>query len=70
MESSSQAVAWVAGSRITVAQVFVEITASQLAIVTINVQDLTTLRGDERKHHFDFANEVLGQAQNVVETLV
>lgn len=51
-------------------QDFVEIAASQLAVVTINVQELMRLRGDEREHLIDFANEVLGQAQNVVETLV
>ncbi len=49
---------------------FVEIAASQLAVVSINVQDLMALSGDEREHLIDFANEVLGQAQNVVETLV
>lgn len=51
-------------------QDFVEIAASQLSVVTINVQDLMTLRGDEREHLIEFADEVLGQAQNAVETLV
>lgn len=49
---------------------FIEIAASQLAVVTINVQDLMESRGDEREQLIDFADEVLGQAQNVVETLV
>lgn len=51
-------------------QDFIEIAASQLAIVTINVQDLMALRGDEREQLINFADEVLNQAQNVVETLV
>ncbi|MGC4109616.1 MAG: hypothetical protein QM747_04150 [Nocardioides sp.] len=52
-------------------QEFVEIAAhGSFAVVTINVQHLMTLRGDERERLIDFANEVLGQAQNVVETLV
>lgn len=49
---------------------FIEIAASQLAVVTINVQDLMGLDGDDREHLIDFADEVLSQAQNVVETLV
>lgn len=49
---------------------FIEIAASQLAVVSINVQDLMALRGDERKHLIAFADEVLVQTQNVVRTLV
>ncbi len=51
-------------------QDFIEIAASQLAVVTINVQGLMMLRGTEREHLIEFANEVLVQAQNVAETLV
>ena len=49
---------------------FIEIAASQLAVVTINVQELMTLRGEDREHLVEFAHEVLNQANNVVETLV
>lgn len=51
-------------------QDFIEIAASQLAVATINVQDIMAMRGEDRRHLISFADEVLTQAQNVVETLV
>ncbi|HLN78270.1 MAG TPA: hypothetical protein VK204_14575 [Nocardioidaceae bacterium] len=51
-------------------QDFIEIAAAQLSAETIDVERIMTSRGDEREHLILFADEVLNQAQNVVQTLV
>lgn len=51
-------------------QDFIEIAASQLSLVTINVQDLMVSGGDEREQLIELADEVLTQSQAVVESLV
>jgi hypothetical protein len=49
---------------------FIEIAASQLSVVTINVQDLMASRGEDREKLIEFAEEVLKQAQSTIESLV
>lgn len=49
---------------------FVAISASQLSVVSINVQELMTSRGEEREELIEFADEVLKQAQSTIESLV
>lgn len=51
-------------------QEFIDISASQLAVVTINVQGLMVSRGEDRDVLIEFADEVLKQAQSTVESLV
>jgi len=51
-------------------QEFIKIAASQLSLVTINVQDLMTSSGDETEHLIELADEVLTQSQAVLESLV
>ena len=51
-------------------QEFIDISASQLAVVTINVQGLMVSRGEDREVLIEFADEVLKQAQSTVESLV
>ena len=51
-------------------QEFIDISASQLALVTINVQGLMVSRGEGRDVLIEFADEVLKQAQSTVESLV
>jgi transcriptional regulator with XRE-family HTH domain len=51
-------------------QEFIGISASQLAVVTINVQGLMVSRGEDREVLIEFADEVLKQAQSTVESLV
>ncbi len=51
-------------------QDFVDISASQLAVVGINVQDLMVSRGADREHLVELADEVLNQTQSTVELLV
>lgn len=51
-------------------QHFIDISASQLSIVTINVHDLMALRGEERENLIELADEVLTQSQSTVESLV
>lgn len=49
---------------------FIEISASQLAVVSVNVQELMASRGEERERLIEIADEVLLQSQEVVEKLV
>lgn len=51
-------------------QDFIDIAASQLSIVTINVQDLMASRGEDREKLIEFADEVIKQAQSTIESLV
>jgi len=51
-------------------QDFIDIAASQLAVVTIDVQQLMASRGDEREQLIELADEVLEQAKSVIESLV
>jgi|GEM_PF-1265001 len=51
-------------------QEFIDISASQLAVVTINVQGLMVSRGEDREILIEFADEVLKQAQSTIESLV
>jgi hypothetical protein len=48
---------------------FIDISASQLSVVTINVQDLMATRGEDREKLIEFADEVLKQAQSTIESL-
>ncbi len=49
---------------------FIAISASQLTVVSINIQDLMASRGEDREKLIEFADEVLKQAQSTVESLV
>jgi hypothetical protein len=51
-------------------QDFIGISASQLSVVTINVQGLMASRGEDREKLIEFADEVLKQAQSTIESLV
>lgn len=51
-------------------QDFIEVAAAQLSVETIDVEGIMTSGGDEREHLILFADEVLTQARNVVQTLV
>ena len=51
-------------------QDFIAISASQLSVVSINVQDLMAARGEDREKLIEFADEVLKQAQSTTEALV
>lgn len=51
-------------------QDFIDISASQLAVITINVQDLMASRDDEREKLIEFADEVLKQAQSTIESFI
>lgn len=51
-------------------QEFINIAASQLSVVSINVQDLMASRGAEREQLIEFADEVLKQARSTIESLV
>jgi len=51
-------------------QNFVEISASQLAVATIDIQNLMTTRSDEREQLIKLTDEVLTQAQSTVESVV
>ena len=51
-------------------QDFIDISASQLSVVTINVQDLMASLGEDREKLIEFADEVLKQAQSTIESLV
>jgi hypothetical protein len=51
-------------------QDFIDVAACQLSIVTINVHDLLSSRGEDREQRIEFADEVLSQAQSTIETLV
>jgi hypothetical protein len=51
-------------------QDFIDISAIQLSVVTINVQDLMTSRGEDREKQIELADEVLKQAQSTIESLV
>ena len=51
-------------------QEFIDISASQLTVVTVNVQGLMVSRGEDRDVLIEFADEVLKQAQATVEALV
>ncbi len=49
---------------------FIDLAASQLSVVTINVQELMASRGEEREKLIGFADEVLKQSQSTIESLV
>lgn len=49
---------------------FVEICACVLAVVTINVQEIMTSRGEERERLIEVADEVLTQTRSRIEELV
>lgn len=49
---------------------FIEVSAAQLAVVSINVQDLMASRGEAREKLIEFADEVLTQAQSTIESRV
>ncbi|WP_319436178.1 helix-turn-helix transcriptional regulator [Mycobacterium sp. RTGN5] len=49
---------------------FIALAASQLSVVTINVQELMASRGEDREKLIEFADEVLKQAQSTIESLV
>lgn len=49
---------------------FVEIAASQLAVATIDLQNLMTTRGDEREQLISLTDEILTQAQDAIESRV
>lgn len=49
---------------------FSEVAAAQLAVVSINVQDLMASRGEDREKLIEFADEVLTEAQSTIESLV
>lgn len=51
-------------------QNFIDISASQLSLVTINVQELMVSRDDHRERLIQLADEVLNQSQAIVEALV
>lgn len=51
-------------------QDFVDISAVQLAVATIDVQNLMRTRGDEREQLIRLTDEVLTQAQSTAESLV
>jgi hypothetical protein len=51
-------------------QRFIDISASQLSIVTINVQSLMAMRGREREAQIELIDEVLSQSRSAVEALV
>ncbi|MBU4188883.1 MAG: helix-turn-helix domain-containing protein [Actinobacteria bacterium] len=49
---------------------FVEIAAAQIAVASLNIQDLLDARGDELEHERAVAGEVLTQARQVVTSRV
>jgi hypothetical protein len=49
---------------------FIEISASQLAVVSVNVQELMASRGKVREQLIEIVDEVLVQSQDAVERLV
>lgn len=49
---------------------FIAISASQLSLVSINVQELMDSRGEDRERRIKLAEEVLKQSQKTVEDLV
>lgn len=51
-------------------QDFIDISASQLSLVSINVHGLMASRGEDREEQIKLANEVLKQSQKTVEALV
>jgi transcriptional regulator with XRE-family HTH domain len=51
-------------------QDFIDVAASQLSVVTINVQDLMTLEAEKLPERIRLADEVLKQAQAKIDSLV
>jgi transcriptional regulator with XRE-family HTH domain len=51
-------------------QDFIDISASQLSVATINVQGLMARRGEDREKLIEVADEILKQAQSTIESLV
>ena len=51
-------------------QNFIDISASQLSLVTINVQELMASRDDDRERLIELADQVLNQSLAAVEALV
>jgi hypothetical protein len=49
---------------------FIDISASQLSLVSINVHGLMASRGEEREEQIKLAKEVVKQAQQKLEELV
>ena len=49
---------------------FIDVSASQLSVVTIDMTGLMATRGDDRERLIELADEVLNQSQAVVQSLV